>query len=438
MTAPEIKYTQSGEVFIAYEVSGHGPIDIVLSPGFISHIEHQWEEPRWARFFYGLGSFARLIRFDKRGTGLSDRSVGFPTMDERIDDIRAVMDAAGSARAILIGMSEGGAMSALFAATYPERVSGLIMIGAYAEARVSVPEYADPAEQEAIILRTWGTGASLPRFAPALALDPEFLSWWGRFERLSASPSAVTKLRRMNSEIDVRPILPIIQAPTLVIHRTRDVRVNIEAARELAAKIPNARLLELPGEDHFVWLDESGKVISAMRDFVGAATMDVEADRMLATVLFTDIVDSTRRAMELGDVQWRSVLDAHNSLSRSEVRRFRGREVKMLGDGMLATFDGPARAVRCAQAIAAHVRGLGITIRAGLHTGEIEVVDEHDVGGIAVSIAARVSQLAGGDEVLVSRTVKDLVAGSGLSFVDLGQRAIKGLDDPMQIYRLAA
>jgi pimeloyl-ACP methyl ester carboxylesterase len=435
---PETKYTPSGDVFIAYEVSGSGPIDIVLAPGFISHLEHMWEEPRLARFFHGLGSFARLIRFDKRGTGLSDRSVGFPTMDERIDDIRAVMEAAGSERAVLMGMSEGGAMSELFAATYPDKVSGLILIGAYSHAGSAVPEYANPEAQEAAILRDWGTGASLPGFAPALARDDAFRSWWARFERLAASPSAVVKLRRMNSEIDVRPILSSIKVPTLVIHRTGDVRVRIEAARELAATIAGARLLELPGEDHFVWLDDTGVVMSAIREFVGATQAPVEPDRMLATVLFTDIVDSTRRATALGDTQWRSVLDAHNSLARNELRRFRGREVKTLGDGILATFDGPARAVRCAQAIAADVRGLGIEIRAGVHTGEVEVVDNNDVGGIAVSIAARVSQLAGSNEVLVSSTVKDLVAGSGLTFADLGPQPIKGLDDPVRIYRVAA
>ncbi|MCW5749106.1 MAG: adenylate/guanylate cyclase domain-containing protein [Alphaproteobacteria bacterium] len=435
---PETKYTPSGDVFIAYQVTGQGPVDIVLAPGFISHLEHMWEEPRCARFFHGLGSFARLIRFDKRGTGLSDRGVGFPTMEERIDDIRAVMQAAGSARAVLMGMSEGGAMCELFAATYPEKVSALVLLGTYAHAATAVPEYADPDVQAAAILRDWGTGATLPGFAPGLARDEAFRAWWARFERLSASPSAVIQLRRMNAEIDVRPILSSIQAPTLVMHRTGDVRVRVEAARELAATIAGARLIELPGEDHFLWLDDTGTVMSAIRDFIGATQAPVEPDRMLATVLFTDIVDSTRRASELGDAQWRSVIDAHNSLARNELRRFRGREVKMLGDGLLATFDGPARAVRCAQAISTDVRGLGIAIRAGVHTGEIEVVDDDDVGGIAVSIAARVSQLAGGNEVLVSSTVKDLVAGSGLAFTDLGPNPIKGLDDPLRIYRLSA
>ncbi|HJQ60207.1 MAG TPA: adenylate/guanylate cyclase domain-containing protein [Vineibacter sp.] len=436
--APETKYTPSGDVFIAYQVTGQGPIDIVLAPGFISHLEHMWEEPRMARFFHGLGSFARLIRFDKRGTGLSDRSVGFPTMEERIDDIRAVMDVAGSTRAVLMGFSEGGAMCELFAATYPEKVSALVLLGTYAHAASAVPEYIDPEAQAAVIRRDWGTGATLPAFAPGLVRDKAFQDWWARLERLSASPSAVIQLRRMNAEIDVRPILPSIRVPTLVIHRTGDVRVKVEAARELAVTIAGAKLVELPGEDHFVWLDDTGTVMSAIRDFVGATQASVEPDRMLATVLFTDIVDSTRRASELGDTQWRSVLDAHNSLARNELRRFRGREVKMLGDGLLATFDGPARAVRCAQAIATDVRGLGIAIRAGVHTGEVEIVDNTDVGGIAVSIAARVSQLAAGDEVLVSSTVKDLVAGSGLTFADLGPKPIKGLDDPLRIYRLAA
>jgi len=435
---PITKYTPSGDVFIAYQVSGNGPIDIVFAPGFISHLEHVWEEPRHARFLHGLESFSRLIRFDKRGTGLSDRSVGFPTMDERIDDIRAVMDATDSRRAVLLGVSEGGAMSQLFAATYPERVSGLILMGSYANAGKSIPSYRNPAQAEASILEHWGTGASLSAFAPGLADDKQFLDWWARFERLSASPSAVVKLRRMNAEIDVTSILPSIQAPTLLIHRTQDVRTSIEGAREIAATIPNARMVELPGLDHFVWLEESGTVLSEIRKFVDATQEPSEPDRVLATVLFTDIVDSTRRANELGDAQWRSVLDAHYSLARNHLKRFRGREVKTLGDGILATFDGPARAVRCAQAIAASVQPLGIAVRAGLHTGEVEMRDDNDVGGIAVHIASRVSHFASNNEVLVSSTVKDLVAGSGLHFTDLGARNMKGLDGKLRIYQVVA
>jgi pimeloyl-ACP methyl ester carboxylesterase len=431
---PATKYAQSGEVYIAYQISGNGPIDIVFAPGFISHLELMWEEPRHARFLHGLESFARLIRFDKRGTGLSDRSVGFPTLDERIDDIRAIMDAAGSKSAVLLGISEGGAMSQLFAATYPERVGALILMGSYSDAKISIPSYKNPKQAEARILASWGTGASLPDFAPGLAGDPEFLDWWARFERLSASPSAVIKLRQMNSEIDVTPILKSIQAPTLVIHRVGDVRTSIENARDMAAAIPNARIIEVPGEDHFVWLEESGFVLSEIRNFVDAAQEPVEPDRVLATVLFTDIVDSTERAAGLGDMEWRSVLDAHFSLARAQIRRFRGREVKTLGDGILATFDGPARAVRCAQAIAIGVRPLGIAIRAGLHTGEVEVREDNDIGGIAVNIASRVSHLAGSGEVLVSGTVKDLVAGSGLIFNDLGLRAIKGIEDELRIF----
>jgi pimeloyl-ACP methyl ester carboxylesterase len=433
---PATKYAQSGDIFVAYQVSGSGPIDIVFAPGFISHLEHMWEEPRHARFFHGLGSFARLIRFDKRGTGLSDRSVGFPTLDERIDDIRAVMDAAGSKRAVLLGISEGGAMVQLFAATYPEKVSALVLIGSYATARISIPAYQDPKFTEDRIRSEWGTGASLPDFAPGLAHDLEFLDWWSRFERLSASPSAVIKLRQMNSEIDVTPVLASIQAPTLVIHRVDDVRCSIENARHMARAIPNAKMVELPGKDHFVWLEESGTVLAEIRSLVGSAQEPVEPDRVLATVLFTDVVDSTQRASVLGDTEWRSVIDAHFSLARSQIRRSRGREVKTMGDGILATFDGPARAVRCAQAIVGSVRALGIAIRAGLHTGEIEIREDDDVGGIAVNIASRVSHIAGGGEVLVSSTVKDLVAGSGLVFDDLGPRAIKGLDGELCIYRV--
>jgi class 3 adenylate cyclase len=325
-------------------------------------------------------------------------------------------------------------MIQLFAATYPERVTGLILTGSYSNAKISIPSYRDLKRTEAQIIATWGTGASLPDFAPGLAGDPEFLDWWARFERLSASPSAVIKLRQMNSEIDVTPILQSIQAPTLVIHRVGDPRTSIENARDMAAAIPNARMIELSGKDHFVWLEESGTVLSEIRSFVDAAQEPIEPDRVLATVLFTDIVDSTQRAAAVGDTEWRSVLDAHFSIARNQIRRFRGREVKTLGDGILATFDGPARAVRCAQAIANSVKPLGIAIRAGLHTGEVEIRDDNDVGGIAVNIASRVSNLAGSSEVLVSSTVKDLVAGSGLIFNDLGPHAIKGLEDELRIF----
>jgi pimeloyl-ACP methyl ester carboxylesterase len=436
--APQTKYAQSGDVSVAYQVTGKGPIDLIFAPGFISHLEHMWEEPRHAHFFHGLGSFARLIRFDKRGTGLSDRSVGFPHMDERIDDIRAVMDAVGSERAVLLGISEGGVMSALFAATYPERVSGMILIGTYANALAAIPGLAniDVLKQE--IRLSWGTGASLPRFAPSLAKDPKFLDWWARFERLGGSPSAVLELWRNNCDIDISSVLPSIRVPTLLIHRTGDVRVRVEAAREMAAAIPRARLLELPGSDHFAWLDDTGTVLSEIRKFVGAALAVAEPDRVLATVLFTDIVDSTRRSAELGDTAWHSLLDTHYSLARNELLRFRGREVKTLGDGILATFDGPARAVRCAQAIVQSVEPLGIAVRAGLHTGEVEIADQNDVSGLAVNMAARVCQLAEASEVLVSRTVKDLVAGAGISFTDLGPQSIKGLDEPMHIFRVAA
>lgn len=433
---PQTKYAQSGNVSVAYQVTGKGPIDLVFAPGFISHLEYMWEEPRHAHFCHGLGSFARLIRFDKRGTGLSDRSCGFPHMDERIDDIRAVMDAAGSERAVLLGISEGGAMSALFAATYPERVSGMILIGSYANALAAVSGLADIDALQREVRQSWGTGAMLSRYAPGLAKNPQFLEWWARFERLSASPSAVLDLWQNNREIDISSVLPSIRVPTLLIHRTGDVRIHVEASREMAVAIPNARLLELPGSDHFAWLDDTGTVLAEIRKFFGATLAIAEPDRVLATVLFTDIVDSTRRSVKLGDSEWRSLLDAHYSLARNELHRFRGQEVKTLGDGILATFDGPARAVRCAQAIARSVEPLGIAVRAGLHTGEVEIVNQNDVSGLAVNIAARVSQLASAGEVLVSRTVKDLVAGAGISFTDLGPQPIKGLDEPMRIFRV--
>lgn len=435
---PQIQYALSGDISVAYQVTGDGPIDIVYAPGFISHLEHIWEEPKWARFSRELGSIGRLISFDKRGTGLSDRTVGFPNMDERIDDIRAVMDAAGSEKAVLLGISEGCAMCLLFAATFPDRVSKLILLGGFATARQALNGLEDIDNVSDQIRELWGTGAMLSLYGPDYTSDHDFLSWWAKFERLSASPSAVIGLRRNLLEIDVTPVLPTIHVPTLVIHCDADMRNSIEAAREMAEHIPNSRMVEIPGKGHFVWRDETDSVMSAIRNFVGSEELTPVIDRVLSTVLFTDLVDSTRSASEAGDARWRSIIETHFSLARNELKRFRGSEIKTLGDGILATFDGPGRAVKCAQAIVRSMRPLGVSVRAGVHTGEIELLDDGDIRGIAVNTAARVSHEANGDEVVVSRTVKDLIAGSGISLDELGARNLKGLDEPMHLYRVSS
>lgn len=433
----ETRYVKSGKVFVACQISGQASPDLMVVPGFFSHLEHDWENPRFARFNHALGSFSRLICFDKRGTGLSDRSVGVPHLEERIDDIRAVLDAAGSKRAFLCGTSEGGPMSLLFAATYPDRIAGLILVGAYARAVGSVTAYDDPAAAERAVEETWGTGKGLEAFAPSVAGEPAFRDWWARRQRLSASPSDVINLIRMNAEIDVRHILPAIRVPTLVIHRTGDVRVRSSAGRALAEAIPGATHIELPGNDHLFWVDDDGRIAAAIRNFVGASPETIEADRVLATVLFTDIVDSTRRAEASGDASWRATLEAHHTVVRAQLQRYRGREVKTMGDGFLALFDGPARAVRCAQEIVRAVRPLDLEVRAGLHTGEIEMMDT-DVGGIAVHIASRIAQRAGAGEVLASSTVKDLIAGAGLSFAEHGTAELKGLSEPMRLFSARA
>ncbi|MFI5001248.1 MAG: adenylate/guanylate cyclase domain-containing protein [Reyranellales bacterium] len=433
----ETRYVTSGEVFVAYQISGQSAPDLLMAPGFVSHLEQAWETPNGARFFQSLGAFSRLIRFDKRGTGLSDRSVGIPHLDERIDDIRAVLDAAGSQRAHLFGVSEGGPMSILFAATYPERVKGLILFGSYARTvGASVPQD-DLAAAERDVRENWGTGKGLPNFAPSAAGNPAAVQSFAKFERLSASPSDVINLMRMNREIDVRAVLPTIRVPTLVIHRRDDVRVRSLAGRELADNIPGARYIELPGSDHIPWADDQGKIAEEIRQFMGAAPAPIETDRVLSTVLFTDIVDSTKQAVTAGDRQWRATLEAHHVAVRSQFERYRGREVKTTGDGFLALFDGPARAVRCAQEIIRAVRPLDLEIRAGVHTGEVEMMGD-DVGGIAVHIAARVAQRAHAGEVLASSTVKDLVAGAGLTFVAQGLADLKGIAEPMSLFSAVA
>jgi pimeloyl-ACP methyl ester carboxylesterase len=429
----ETRYAASGDVFVAYQISGQSGPDLLVAPGAWSHLEHHWEHPRVARFWHALGAFSRLICFDKRGTGLSDRGVGIPHLDERIDDIRAVLDAAGAERPFLFGVSEGGPMSLLFAATYPERVAGLVLFGSFARSVGASHNQDNPADAERAIRAGWGTGKSLPGLAPSLVGDPSYFQWWAKLERLSASPTDVINLARMNREIDVRHILPAIRVPTLVIHRRDDVRVRSAAGREIADNIPNARYVELPGSDHLPWTDDQGLIVEEIRQFMGAAPPPIETDRVLATVLFTDIVDSTKQAVAAGDRQWRATLEAHHVAVRSQFERYRGREVKTTGDGFLALFDGPARAVRCAQEIVRAVRLLGLEIRAGVHTGEVEMMGD-DVGGIAVHIAARVAQRAHAGEVLASSMVKDLVAGAGLTFVAQGPADLKGIIEPMSLF----
>jgi class 3 adenylate cyclase len=435
MSAPETRYAKSGDISIAYQVSGSGPLDLIFVPGFVSNLDIQWEAPGISDLFHGLGRFARLIRFDKRGTGLSDRIAGIPNLDERMDDVRAVMDAVGSKRAAIFGVSEGGPMSLLFSATYPDRVSGLVLYGSFARH----PQLTDPAylaRNIADIERLWGTGEYMGRsFFGSPVTDSTILQRLAQAERQSASPSAAIAILRMNSVIDTRHILPAIRTPTLVMHREGDSRVPIMAGRYIADHVPGARLVTLPGVNHqFTGEPEIGRRMAAeAEEFLTGVAPEVEIDRVLATVMFTDIVDSTRRAVELGDRQWRGLVERHNGILRDQIARFRGRAIKSLGDGFLATFDGPARAVRCAASIAGAVHPLGIDVRVGLHTGEIELHGD-DIAGIAVHTAARVAALAGPGTALVSSTVRDLAAGSGLRFEDRGRHALKGLPEQMQLY----
>jgi pimeloyl-ACP methyl ester carboxylesterase len=438
MAMPVTRYAKSGEVHIAYQVFGSGPIDLVLIPGFVSHIENYWEQPDFARWFLRLASFARVVMFDKRGTGLSDRVGELPALDQRMDDARAVMDAVGIERAALLGLSEGGPLAVLFAATYPKRCRALVLYGAFARFSSWIPTAEGLNALLEYIDRAWGTGRSLATFAPSHQNDPALQKWWGRDERLGASPAAALALMRMNSQIDISDILSSVHVPTLVIHITGDRTVNVEGGRFLAEHIPGARLLELPGEDHlfFIHQQTAARITDAVEEFLTGSVATAGGDRVLATVLFTDIVGSTARAEQLGDQRWHDLLDAHHATVRRELARSRGNEVKSLGDGFLATFDGPARAVRCAQAISEAVDQLGIQVRSGLHTGEIEIAVQ-EVQGIAVHIASRVAALAGPGEVLVSRTVKDLVAGSGLHFAERGRHALKGLQEPMDLYAVS-
>ena len=435
---PETKYAKSEDINVAYQVIGENSLDIVLVPGWVSHIEYAWEQPFYARFLHRLVSFSRLIILDRRGTGLSDPVAKLPTLEQRMEDVRAVMDAAGSERAALFGISEGGPMCTLFAATYPQRTASLVLYGTFAKGSWA-PDYpwraTDDEAAEGIkeFEHNWGRGITVEHFAPSLINDKEFLRSWGKFERLGLSPGRVRLLLQMARDCDVRHVLPVIRVPTLVLNRSGDKITPIGGARYLAKHIPGAKCIELPGQDHFPWVGDIDAILTEVQEFVTGARYVPELDRVLATVLFTDIVGSTERAVELGDHQWRDLLEQHHSIVRNELNRFRGQEIDTAGDGFFATFDGPARAIRCAFSIQESVAKIGLTIRAGLHTGECEVMG-NKLSGIAVHIGARVMEKAEPGEVLVSSTVKDLVAGSGLHFYDRGLNSLKGIPGEWRLF----
>jgi len=433
---PETQYARSGEVHIAFQVLGDGPVDLVQVPGY-QHVEMLWEWPAAAQLMSRLSSFSRLILFDKRGTGLSDPVplTTLPTLEEWMDDVRAVMDAVGSERAAIMAFFEGGPMAMLFAATYPERTSALVLVNTYARlTRTDGYPWGVPPELLETALEKsrsfWRTGGSIDWLIPSHANDTEYRRWNARFERASASPGTFAAIARVNAQVDVRNVLPAIQAPTLVMHSRDNPWIRVGHGRYLAQNIPGARYLEIDSPDTFYTELEP---YDEIEEFITGVRPAPTHNRVLATILFTDIVDSTKHAAEVGDVRWRQLLESHNEVIRKELAAARGREINTAGDGFLATFDGPARAIHCAHSILDRVRGLGLGVRAGLHTGEVEVMGD-DVGGIAVHIGARVAALAGADEVLVSSTVKDLVAGSGIRFVDRGIHELKGVPDEWHLY----
>ncbi len=438
MLVPATKYAKSGDINIAYQSLGKGEMDLICVMGWVSNVEYIWEEPTVSSFLNRLASFSRLIIFDKRGTGLSDRVPEMPTLEDRMDDVRAVMDAVGSKKAFLLGISEGGSMCALFAATYPERTSGLILYGSFAK-RIWDPEYPwAPTARERQkffhdISEGWGGVLDIATIAPSMKNDERFTKWWATYLRRSASPGDAMAFAKMNTDIDIRNILPSIYVPALVLHRKGDLDSNIEEARYIARKIPKAKLVEFGGIDHLPWVGESHLILDEIELFLTGTLKETDAERILATVLFTDIVGSTQQAMELGDTRWRYSLESHNAVVRKELERYRGREIKTTGDGFFAVFDGPARAIKCACAIADGVQQVGIKIRTGLHTGECEILGE-DLGGVAVHIGARVMSQAEASEVLVSSTVKNLVAGSGIQFKSKGKYTLKGVPGEWELY----
>ena len=436
MEVPEVRYARSGDVAIAYQVVGEGPIDVVLVTGFVSNILYAWEQPRVVRLFEDVSRFARLIRFDRRGTGLSDRPRDVPTLETRMDDVRAVMAAVGSTRAALVGTFEAASMTALFAATYPERVGALVMVHPRAKG-VWAPDYPWAQTHEEWmreldeLAEGWGNDRYFERILrrsfPSVADDPEFRLWFANVMRYGASPGAALTIHRMAMDVDVRDVLPAVRVPTLVLHGSS----NSEEARYVAESIPNAERVELGGADLSIWLMPG--ISAELERFLSSAWDEPEPPTVLATMLFTDIVESTARTVELGDRGWADLVSAHNAVVRRSIDRFGGKEVDTAGDGFFVTFDGPIRGIRCAQEIVGAVEELGLRIRAGLHTGECHIADGK-VRGIAVNIGARISAQAGGGEVLVSSTVKDLVAGSDIGFVDRGTAELKGIPGEWRLY----
>lgn len=437
---PKIKYANSAGTYIAYQVIGSGPTDLIIVPGFISHLEHMWEEPGLVRFLERLASFSRVIVFDKRGTGLSDRSSKPPTLEERMQDVLAVLEAERSKQAAIFGVSEGGPMSILFTATYPERTKALILFGSYAKGSWSEDHpwmlTRDRYEKWAQdIPRTWGDPNQIQFWAPSMANDELLSEWWGKLQRLGASPGAAMELIRLYPDIDVRPILESIQIPTLVLHRRGDQTIRVGAGRYLGEHIPNAKYVELEGIDHLWWVKEDGEITAEIEDFLTGERPPVGIDRTLSTVLFTDIIDSTAKALAMGDVEWRKQMDRHTQIVRREIADYHGREINSTGDGFLITFDGPSRAILCAQEISREMAEMGLEIRAGIHTGEVELRG-YELGGIGVNIASRVMEQARGSTIYVSGTVKDLVVGSGIHFEDRGSHTLKGVSGAWQLYEV--
>ena len=439
---PRTHYAKCDDLNIAYQVTGHGPIDLVYVPGWVSNLDLAWDHPAYANVLNRLGSFARLIRFDKRGTGLSDREVGFPTLEQRVEDVRAVMDAVGSEQAALLGTSEGGNLSVLFAATYPERTRALVLFGCFAKG-LWAPDYPWAATREELdmeltaVAQEWGGPFDLTAGAPSLAQDEETRDWFATYLRNSASPKSAIAIWDWNAELDVRAVLPSVHVPTLVLHRNGDRWQSVEEGRYLAEHIPGSKYVELPGDDHLIWAGDQNRLLDEIGEFLTGDRSPPPSERVLLTVLFTDIVGSTSKAGEIGDRRWKALLQLHDDQARKEVTRFRGEEIKTTGDGFLVAFDGPTRAIQCAAAIRDAIAALGLQMRTAIHTGECERRGE-DLSGIAVHIASRILDKAKPGQIVASRIVKDLVVGSGAKFDDLGETELRDIEGNWSLHSVVS